>query len=156
MVAHDRAADGDTLALSARELAGAALQQRLDLQRARRFQHQFADLRLGQLCLFEAEGHVLVDGHVGVERVALEHHGDAAPGRRLLVHQRAVDQQLALGDGLEPGDHPEHGGFAAAGGADKDDELAILHVETDAVDHLVLAEGFSYIAKGERGHVSAP
>ena len=62
---------------------GRRCQQVLDLQRcaaaaltrARRSPVSAGAARL------QPEGHVLVDGHVRIERVALEHHGDAALGR---------------------------------------------------------------------------
>ena len=64
------------------------------------------DLGLFQAGGLEAEGEVLVDRHVRVERVGLEHHGDAALRRRHLVHPLAVEHQRAAGDLLQPGDHP--------------------------------------------------
>ena len=47
---------------------------------------------------------------------------------------------LAGRDRLQPGDHPEQRGLAAAGRADEDDELAVLDVKVDAVDDLDGAE----------------
>jgi hypothetical protein len=41
---------------------------------------------------------------VRIERVGLEHHGDAALRRRHVVDDHAVDLQRAAGDLLEPGD----------------------------------------------------
>ena len=45
----------------------------------------------------QREGDVLEDGHVRVERVALEHHGDAALDRRQVVDPLAVDDDVARG-----------------------------------------------------------
>src|SRR6185312_13767440 len=90
------------------------------------------------------------------ERVGLEHHGDAAPDRRFLVHADAVDHQLATADRLESGDHPEHGGFAAAGWADEDDEFAIPDIEAHAMHDFVGSERLADVPEGECGHVSAP
>jgi hypothetical protein len=59
---------------------------------------------LGQL---QAEGHVVVQVHVRVQRVRLEHHGDAALGRRHVVDQFAADVQLAGGDVLQAGDRAQ-------------------------------------------------
>ena len=80
-----------------------------------------------------AEGHVVVDRHMRIERVGLEHHGDAALRGRHVVDQLAGDLQLAAGDLLEAGDRAQQRRLAAAGRADEDDELARLDVEIDAV-----------------------
>jgi hypothetical protein len=70
---------------------------------------------------------------VRVERVALEHHGGAALGRGRVVGALAVDQQLALADALQPGDHAQRRALAAARGADEDHELAVAHLEVEAL-----------------------
>ena len=55
----------------------------------------------------------------------------------------AVDQHAARGRILQPGDDAQQRRLAAAGRADEDDELAVLHLEVDALQHLDLAEGLS-------------
>ena len=84
----------------------------------------------------QAEAQILLDGHVRIERVGLEHHGDAAIGRLDIVHHLAADGDLAAADVLEPGDHPEQRRFSAAGRADEDDEFAVLDVDVGAMDDL--------------------
>ena len=90
-LAHDRAADGDALALAAGELLGLALEQRLDLQDARRLAHAPGDLVGGRAGHAQAEGHVLFHRHVRIERVGLEDHRDLALARRQARHVAAVD-----------------------------------------------------------------
>ena len=97
------------------------------------------DLGLRHAAVAQAIGHVVVDAHVRVERVILEHHGDVALGRLDLVDDAAADIDLACGDGLEPRDHAQQRGFAAAGGADQHAELAVGDVEVDAFDGLEAA-----------------
>ena len=63
----------------------------VSLQDLRRVPHAAVDLRLVGLREFQAEGHVLVDRHVRVERVGLEHHRDLALGRRQLVDAPPAD-----------------------------------------------------------------
>src|SRR5271165_1617451 len=77
--AQDGAA-GDTLALAAGELAGAALQQPFDLEHSRLICDARGDLRLWQPSVLQTEGEVLAHAHMRVERVGLEHHGQAAVG----------------------------------------------------------------------------
>ena len=88
---------------------------------------------------FQPEGQVLVHRHVRVERVALEHHGDAALGRRHLIHPRAVDHQVTARNRLEAGDHPQQRRLPAARRSDEHRELTRLDVEVDAVDHFHVA-----------------
>jgi hypothetical protein len=62
----------------------------------------------------EAEGDVLRNGHVRVQRIALEHHRDVAVALQHVVHPLAVDVEVAVGDVFQPGDHPQRGGLAAS------------------------------------------
>ena len=71
---------------------------------------------------------------MGIEGIALEHHGDVPVFRLHVVHQLPVDVQLAAGDLLQAGNHPQRGGLAAAGGADKDDELLVLDIQIELLD----------------------
>ena len=59
-------------------------------------------------------------------------------GTRLTT--RAADRDLALGDLLEPGDHPQQRRLAAAGRADQHAELAVGDRDVDAADHVRRAE----------------
>jgi hypothetical protein len=58
------------------ELAGVALEERGEAEDLGGAVHLLLDLSLGGSLELEGEGHVLQDGHVGVERIVLEHHGD--------------------------------------------------------------------------------
>ena len=78
-----------------------------------------------------------------IERIGLEHHREAALGRRHVDDVRAVDQDLPAGDVLEPGDQAQQRGLAAAGRADEDDELAVLDLEVDVLDDVDRPEGFA-------------
>ncbi len=96
--------------------------------------HALVDLVLRGLAQLQTECHVLVNGHVGVQSVALEHHGDVAVFRGNVVDQTAADVHFALGDLLQAGDHTQGGGLAAAGGADEDDEFLILDLQVEVGD----------------------
>ena len=73
----------------------------------------------------QGEADVLVDAHVRVERVALEHHGDVAVAGVDAADRLAADDDLAGGRLLEPGDHPHRRGLAAARGAEQHQELLV-------------------------------
>ena len=91
------------------------------------------DLVLGHLAELQGEGHVLVDGHVGIQGVALEHHGDIPVFGFHVVHELPVDVQLAAADFLQAGHHAQGGGLAAAGGANQDDELVVLNIQVEGL-----------------------
>ena len=61
-----------------------------------------------------------------------------------------------VGDLLEPGDHAQQRRLAAARRADEDDELAVLHVQVDALDDLERFEGFPDVFEFDGGHGSFP
>src|SRR3546814_10604571 len=73
------------------------------------------DLVGGHARVAQAERHVLAHAHMRVERILLEDHRHAARARREVIDTTLADTDLATIDGLEPGYHPEQGGFAAAG-----------------------------------------
>ena len=113
-VAHDGAADGHALALAAGERLGQAVEILLQLQDRCGLPHALVDLGLFQARDAHAEGHVFIDRHMRIERIGLEHHGNATLRRRHAVHQRAADAQFARRDLLQPGDRAQQGGLAAA------------------------------------------
>ena len=129
--ADDGAADGDTLPLAAGQGLGLTVEVLRDVEDLGGLFDLAVDLRLGDLLQLEGEGHVIINGHVGIERVVLEDHGDVAVLRGDVVHELAVDIKFTLGDLFQTGDHAERRGFAAAGRADEDDEFLVLDVEVE-------------------------
>ena len=102
----------------------------------------------------QAEGHVVVDAHMRVERVVLEHHRDVAIHRRQVVDDLVVDQDAAGGDRFQPGHHPQGRGLAAAGGADEDHELLVADIEVHVLDGVNLVELLVQAADDDLGHYS--
>ena len=95
--------------------------------------------RVGALFLVDAgdlerEAHVLGDGHVRVQRVVLEDHRDVAVLRRNVGDVAVADQDAAVVDLFEAGEHAQRGGLSATGGADEDEEFAVGDVEVELVD----------------------
>ena len=61
-------------------------------------------------------------------------------------HVLPVDQDLAGGQVLQPGDEAQQRGLAAARGADEDHELAVADVEIGIGDDDRITEGLAHIA----------
>ena len=110
------------------------------------------DLVLREALEPQPERHVLVHRHVRVERVVLEHHRHVAVLRRDVVDHLAVDRDLAAGDVLEAGDHPQRRRLAAAGRADQHHELLVGDVEIDAAHRLGVVEPLDHLAKRHLRH----
>ena len=134
-LAHDRASQRDALALASRELARAAVEERRELEGRRRLGDQAVDLFARDLPHLQAELEVLADGHVGVESVVLEDHGDVAVLRREVVDAAAADGDRSSGEVFEACDHPERRRLPAARGADEDHEFLVADLEIQVRDH---------------------
>ena len=70
---------------------------------------------------------------MGEEGVILEDGVDITLIRRQVGHVLAVQQNLARGGLVEPGDHAQTGGLAAAGGTEHGEELTILNIKCHIV-----------------------
>jgi len=130
----DGAADGHALTLAAGKGLGLAVQILRDVQDLRRLFHPLIDLSLVHFPQLQGESDVLPDSHVGVQGIVLEHHGDVPVLGGHIVHQLAADVQLAAGDLLQTGHHPQGGGLAAAGGAYQYDEFLVLNVQVEVIN----------------------
>ena len=91
----------------------------------------------------KAEANVVPDGEPGKDAAFLE---DEDAPRIGSVDRLAFHQHLALRGGEEAADDVEQGRFAAAGGADEADELALLDFEVDPFQHV---DGFAAARAGE-------
>lgn len=108
-IAHDRPPHGNSLALSAGKLAGIARQQRHQPQNLRCALDAGAALSLRNALQHERKRHVLGDGHMRVQRIVLEDHGDVAFLRRNVVDDTLANRDLAPRNLFQARDHPEQG-----------------------------------------------
>jgi hypothetical protein len=93
-----------------------------------------ADLGAALAGEFHREGHIIEHGHVRVERVILEHHGDVAFLRRHLVDHAPADFDLAARDFLQARDHAQQRRLAATRRPDQHAEFAVRDRDVHAVD----------------------
>ncbi len=61
--------------------------------------------------------------------------------------------QIAGGDLLQPGDHSQERGLAAAGGAHKDSEFFVFDLKINTLDDLDLAKGFTDVFQKDFCHI---
>jgi hypothetical protein len=121
---------------AAGELCGEAVQQLLDAEHPGGGVDPGARVLAGRLEA-QREADVVAARHARVQGEVLEDHRHVPCGRREIVGVRAVEQQPSLVDLLQSGDHPQHGGLAAAGRTEQHEELAGLDVQGQPVHHAV-------------------
>ncbi|OIQ68661.1 hypothetical protein GALL_497430 [mine drainage metagenome] len=81
-----------------------------------------------------------------IERIVLEHHGNVALFGLNIVDDAVADGNRPGSDVFEPGQHPQQGRFAAAGGADQHDKGAVLDRDGHAVQDFKAGKRLSHIA----------
>ena len=99
---------------------------------------------------------VVLDRHVGIERVALEDHRHVALTGREIGHVAAADPDPSRGGRLQPGDDPERGRLAAAGRSEEDDELAVGHGQVDRLQDAHAVEPLLDSGQLDLGHRVSP
>ncbi len=133
-----------------------AVDQLDDIQHARGLVDPRLDLGLGVAFQAKPERHVFRDCHVRIERVVLEHHRDVAVLWRHIVDDVAPDHDVAVGDVLKAGDHPQRGRFSAAGRPDQHDKLMVGDVEIDAAHRLDVVVTLDNLTQGNVSHRYQP
>ena len=113
-VAHDRAAHRHPLALTTGQIRRLALQMLLQIQDPGRLGRPSGRSRPCRSWRLEREAHVVAHRHMRIQRVVLEHHRDIPIARRQIVHPLAADDQITIGDVLQPRDHPQRRRLPAA------------------------------------------
>jgi hypothetical protein len=114
-------------------LPGIAIEQRRQCEDFRGPVDALADFVGAGATQLERKAHIVGDRHVRIERVVLEHHGDVPLFWLDVVHHPVTDRYGSGRDVLQPRQHAQQRGFAAAGRADQDDKGAVLDRNSHAV-----------------------
>ena len=133
-VAHDGTAHRHTLPLTTGEGLGLAIEEVLQPQQLGGLQDALLAFGLGNVLHLQREAHVVGHGHVGVQGVVLEDHGNVAVLGRQIGDITIPDPDGPGVDLLQAGQHAQRGGLAAAGGSDEDHELTVADLEVQLVD----------------------
>jgi len=131
---HDGTAHCDALTLATGEGLRLAVQVLDEVEDLGCGLDALTDLRLVLLGDLEREAHVFRDGHVGVQRVGLEHHGDVAV---LGLHVGDVSVSYPNGafvDVLEACEHSQRGRLSATRGSDENEKFSVGDVDVKLVD----------------------
>ena len=146
----ERAGERHALALAARELAGVAVGQAVELHEREQLVDAVARLALGALADAQAEADVLAHRHVLEGGVVLEHEAHAALAHRHLGGVLARDDHAAGVRGLEAGDHAQQRRLARARGAEQGGERPARHLEADVVQGDEVAEPLVHVRYRDR------
>jgi hypothetical protein len=103
--------------------------------------HRRVDLVAGRAHRRTPERHVLGDGQIGVEPVAVAEHAHPRSDRVAMGHEIESEHPTAPAlDRQQSGAQPEHARLPGAVGAAEEDHLATLHLERGAGEHGEAAE----------------
>ena len=139
---HQCTGDGHTLLLTSGKLRRPPVAEAIKADHRQRPVHLLFRLGLAHAAHLKRKRQVFRDRHVREESVILKHHADAALVRRHVVDRLPVQQDVAVGRYLEPGEHHQHGGLAGAGRAEHRQKLAPFHVEVQVLHD----QGFAVVA----------
>ena len=131
---HQRPGQRHALLLPAGELRRAAGFVAGQFDAGQRGGDPLGDLRLREAAHPQAEGDVLGDGAVREQGIGLEDHAHVPLVYRHVGDVTTADEDAALIDRLETGDHPQGRRLAAAGRAEQREEFARTDVERHVID----------------------
>ena len=144
-----RTGQGHALLLAARQLGRVALGLRAQAHQGQHLGHTLARLR--RRLPVQPEGHVLRGREIGKQRIALEHHAKATACGRPARDVIALEQHPALVRHVDAADDAQQRGLAAARRAEQADELARLHVQVNAAQHLLIAVALGDMVYAQHG-----
>jgi hypothetical protein len=130
--------------LTTRELARKTREQFVQPENAGRLPDTLVDDRLRLLGQHERERHVVTHGHVRVQGVVLENHGDVALFGRHLVDDLVANTDGAAGDFLEASNHAQKSGLATTRRTNQHTELTIFDLDRDPLDDVGLTKVLLY------------
>ena len=113
----------------------------------------------GLLDIGQAEGDILIHGHIGPQGVVLEQEAHLAlVGRNVDAHitvenHLVADGDFSAGGGLQAGDHPQRGGFAAAGWAQQGDESVVFNGQVQVLDGIEFAPTLGNVLQFDFRHL---
>ena len=133
-VTDHRTADRDTLSLTAGQSFRFSVEILCDIEDFSDLFHLLIDLILRCIFQFQSKSEIIAHGHMRVQSVALENHGDIAVLRFHIIDKFPIDPQFSAGDLFKTGNHTECRGFSASGRSDKNDKFFVFDRDVDVVN----------------------
>ena len=152
-IANDGAAHRDALALATGELSRIAIEKLGQTEDLGRALDARIDLGFALFGKHQGKRHVVAHGHVRIQRIVLEHHGDVALFGSNSVDDSAADVDFAFADFLETRDHPQQRRLAAARRANQHTEFAVRDFDVDAANDVGRTETLMHGRDSYRCHL---
>src|SRR5205823_2094326 len=93
----------------------------------------------------QTEGEVVVNAHVRIQSVALEHHCDVPILRSNVVHQPVANVDIAIRNFFESSNQSQTGGLAATRWTDENEKLFVFDLDRDVVNRADFAESLTHV-----------
>ena len=154
--ADDGAPQRHPLPVAAGQARHLAVEQMIDPEEPRRLFHALARLPPARPLAAQRKADILPHIHMRIEREQLEHEGDVALRGAPERHILAVEEDLAGGRQLEPGNHPERRRLAAAGRPEKAEERALGNGEAQFLHRGEVAEHLAQFFDPDLSHRPIP
>ena len=136
---------GYPLALTAGQLPRFAVKQLVDTKKISCLSDGPLDFNFGDLAHFQTETHIVINRHLGIQRVILKNHGDIAIPGMNIINKTIPDKHLTRRNHFQAGDQPQGGALSATGRAHQYDEFTICDIQRKIVYCGCFAKGFIHI-----------
>src|SRR5471032_530835 len=146
------AGQGHALALAAGQLMRVAPGEVVQFHQLEGFHDALVAVVGVDLLHLQAEGDVLFHGHVGEQRVALEHHADRAFLRAQRDDVLAIQQDFPAVYRRQAGDAAQQGRLAAARRAEQGDEFALGDFAVDVTEYRRAGVAFLQVLDADEAH----
>ena len=135
-VTDNSTAHSNTLSLTAGKSLRLSVKELVKVKDLSSFFDLLLDLFLRNLAKLKTECHVIKNCHMRIQSVVLEDHRDIAVLRLYIVHELAVDLELAACDILKTCDHTKCCGLSASGRTYENDEFLVSDFKVEILNCL--------------------
>ena len=97
------------------------------------FHYLFVNLIVGHMNGAQRECHILVNTHMGIKSIVLEHHCDVSILGLKIVNDLIINTEFSCSNFFKSCDHTQRGGLAATGRTDKYDKFLVVNVHAEVV-----------------------
>ena len=126
----------------------------MQAQHPGRLLHLFLAFFFGHMMHLEAEGDVVGDVHLGIEGIALKHHGDIAVFGLHAIDQSVPNIELASTGCIQASHQAQDRAFAGTRGSDQHHKFVVLDSQAEIMHYLHVAEGLVDVLEANTGHSS--